>query len=385
MAAPAVAPSSFLARTAWGASKLLSDERSLQLILAVQRHRTPLLDLFFTATSFLANADFYLLAMPTLIWQGAPRVGRQTTLMVTMSLIVGNTLKDLARFPRPPSPPAWRPGGAAALDSTSFADFGWPSTHAMNAVSNPLFVAWSLRRYWDGTRRGRVVVVAAGLAYTACIACGRLYLGAHGASDIRWGLGMGLAVGSFWLHSADRFDELMLCEGGALVDSGRGGGAAAVTAATAVGPAMLGGLVAVAAAGVAAMPAPMRASVSTLQSAELLGLFVGCAAGSRQDRRRRRRCRPGQRTRAATEGGRWVALWPLQRTVLGFGLVLVLRVLSKVGASAVLGVAVRRGWLSALARALLTKLLSYGLVAWSITATVPQMFACLGIEAPARA
>ena len=56
-----------------------------------------------------ANADFYLIAEPTLFWQGFPRLARQSTYMVTAGLVIGNTLKDLAGFHRPPSPPVWRP------------------------------------------------------------------------------------------------------------------------------------------------------------------------------------------------------------------------------------------------------------------------------------
>ena len=102
------------------AGKLALDASRLPRLLALQAHRTAARDAFFTAASFCANADFCelpppvppffartfkkfsaptlltahlsadrtwpvvrpdLLALPTMIWQGAAAAGRQTTLM----------------------------------------------------------------------------------------------------------------------------------------------------------------------------------------------------------------------------------------------------------------------------------------------------------------
>ena len=150
------------------------DAASLGQLLWIQGFRTGFGDLFFVASSFCANADFYLLLLPTMIWQGAPKLGRQITYMVTSSLVLGNTIKDIVALPRPPSPPVWRPSAGAALDSSAFADFGFPSTHAMNALSNPLLIVVTLAPWWRKSRARRWGVAAASLAWAGTISFGRM-------------------------------------------------------------------------------------------------------------------------------------------------------------------------------------------------------------------
>jgi len=43
------------------------------------------------------------------------------------------------RVPRPPSPPVWIPKSAHSTDSTALRDYGFPSTHSVNGVTNPTF------------------------------------------------------------------------------------------------------------------------------------------------------------------------------------------------------------------------------------------------------
>jgi hypothetical protein len=156
------------------AARELWDVASLSQLLQIQGCRTGFGDVFFVASSFCANADFYLLLLPTMIWQGAPKLGREITYMVCSSLILGNTMKDIAALPRPPSPPVWRPTAGAALDSTAFADFGFPSTHAMNAVSNPLLIVAMLAPWWRKSRARRWGVAAASLVWAGTISFGRM-------------------------------------------------------------------------------------------------------------------------------------------------------------------------------------------------------------------
>ena len=156
------------------AARELWDAGSLGQLLWIQGYRTAFADAFFVASSFCGNADFYLLLLPTMIWQGAPKLGRQITYMVCSSLILGNTMKDIVALPRPPSPPVWRPSAGAALDSSAFADFGFPSTHAMNALSNPLLIAAALAPWWRKSRARRWGVAAAALAWAGTISVGRV-------------------------------------------------------------------------------------------------------------------------------------------------------------------------------------------------------------------
>jgi sphingosine-1-phosphate phosphatase 1 len=194
-------------------AKQLGDALQLSWLLRLQSHRSALSDAFFIASSFAGNADFYLLVLPTMIWQGAPKLARQLTYMVTSSLILGNTLKDLVALPRPPSPPVWRPARGAALDSSAFADFGWPSTHAMNAVTNPLLVAAALAPWWRGNATRKAVVVGASVSWCATISFGRLYLGAHSRSDVFAGHVLGALVAAVWVPMAGPFDAAVTTAG----------------------------------------------------------------------------------------------------------------------------------------------------------------------------
>ena len=352
---------------AFRASKQLADAARLGGLLYIQSWRTGALDAFFVATSFLGNADFYLLVLPTMLWQGAPRIGRQTTYMVTSSLVLGNTMKDLVALPRPPSPPVWRPASGAALDSSAFADFGWPSTHAMNAVSNPLLIACALAPFWRRSPRRRWAVAALSVTWAATISVGRLYLGAHSRSDVFAGHLLGLAVGCGWVLAAPWFDATVTGEGHQ-------------------GGLLVGGAMALSAGLFTLYPRRAIAGASAPQSAELTGLFLGCMVGSRQDARRRRR--RGVVADAAADGaaGHWARRchpgWvAAAREALGFALALSCRALASALSTRLVGGLRLRGPTAEGVGVLLRKLLTYFTIAWSMTGGAPPLFRALRIEA----
>jgi membrane-associated phospholipid phosphatase len=116
-------------------------------ILYMQTFRAPWLDRFMQVSSFCAEEEFYLIVLPLLFWAFDYELGFRLTLVVVGGLFFGNIIKDVFELPRPASPPVWRPHNQASLDSTGLQDFGFPSTHAMNAVTNSLVVAW-VRAFW---------------------------------------------------------------------------------------------------------------------------------------------------------------------------------------------------------------------------------------------
>ena len=367
-------------------AKKLGDARQLGALLRVQAHRTALRDAFFVATSFAGNADFYLLLLPTMIWQGAPELGRKITYMVTSSLVLGNTLKDIVALPRPPSPPVWRPTSALALDSSAFADFGWPSTHAMNAVTNPLLVAAALAPWWRRSRRRQAVVVVASLLWASTISFGRLYLGAHSRSDVFGGHLLGALVAAFWVPLVPRFD-------------------AAVTAAGAAGAWMIGGAVSLSVALFTLYPAQLLAGASAPQSAELVGLFLGCMVGSRQEAARVRRAaaaidheqgghshsvestRPtptkaGSRARDTVQ---LLASTPrraaITREALGYAIALSCRELTSTTAAYLIRSGFHfRGDVAEGLGLILRKVATYFVIAWTMAGVSPAVFRWLGIH-----
>lgn len=165
-------------------------------VVAVQ-YRTPLLDAFFTRMTFVGEEEFYLLALPWLFWNIEHKLGTQATLVVCTGIFSGNFLKDMFHIPRPPRDKVWVSPKLVKSDSTGLKDFGFPSTHSLNAFSNPAFVIV----YYLGTgalsteRPGWLALaVLAGTAYGVALAISRLYLGVHSPSDVRAGLFMGVVL-----------------------------------------------------------------------------------------------------------------------------------------------------------------------------------------------
>jgi hypothetical protein len=72
-----------------------------------------------------------------LMWWAAPGLGPFAYHLMLVSLgglLVGDCLKDVLFIPRPSHPALW----AKSHSGTTSAEYGMPSTHAMNAVSNSL-------------------------------------------------------------------------------------------------------------------------------------------------------------------------------------------------------------------------------------------------------
>jgi membrane-associated phospholipid phosphatase len=169
----------------------------------------PLMDNFFIFTSLLAEEEFYLLALPMLIWNIDYQYGRYMTMLVCGSLIVGNMLKDVFKLPRPSRQQVWIPPVLTSLDSTAARDFGFPSTHAMNALSNPLFTL--LYMYYrpgesEGVTFPYYYTVAMGTLWFLSITVGRMCLGVHSPTDLRGGIILGVISAVFWHITCDVWD-----------------------------------------------------------------------------------------------------------------------------------------------------------------------------------
>lgn len=233
--------------------------------------RCRVLDVYFQVVSFCAEEEFYLLVLPFLIWNVDRVLGRRLTLIVCFGLLAGNTMKDVFQLPRPRSPPVWRPRHQEAVDSTSLQDFGFPSTHAMNAVSNSLFVClylsaaataggspaaldpWTLL---ESASAKRMYAAAAAYIFSLCLS--RLYLGAHTPTDLRGGVALGGVVVAVYFAVSERLDAALF--------------AAADLPLKLVVSSVLFLLL---------NPQPRPGTPTFAQNALLTGLVLGCVMGSR--------------------------------------------------------------------------------------------------------
>eukprot|EP00747_Dinoflagellata_sp_TGD_P070894 gnl/TRDRNA2_/TRDRNA2_156792_c0_seq3.p1 gnl/TRDRNA2_/TRDRNA2_156792_c0~~gnl/TRDRNA2_/TRDRNA2_156792_c0_seq3.p1 ORF type:complete len:456 (+),score=46.40 gnl/TRDRNA2_/TRDRNA2_156792_c0_seq3:61-1428(+) len=176
-----------------------------------QRYRMKILDVYFSVWSFFAEEEFYLLSLPILFWNVDYRYARQMTFIVCWGLLWGNLMKDVFRLPRPRNVDSrvWVPHSASQIDSTACRDFGFPSTHSMNSLSNAVFTVLYCLHHGDG---GSQWIWHTGLAslWIFSITFGRLYLGVHSPMDVKGGLNLGLVVAMLAHVFGDAYDRLLL-------------------------------------------------------------------------------------------------------------------------------------------------------------------------------
>jgi membrane-associated phospholipid phosphatase len=193
--------------------KLKQVETGTHTILALQQRRSPILDVIMQTASFCAEEEFYLIVLPILFWTIDYFLARRVTLIVVSGLFVGNVIKDMFQLPRPTG--VWRP--SHNLDSTQLADFGFPSTHAMNSVTNSLYTVYHYRQQLlvqqQPPSSTNIILPAAALllafSYVTILSISRLYLGAHTPTDVRGGLGLGIIVLVVFCSGVDYFDSFI--------------------------------------------------------------------------------------------------------------------------------------------------------------------------------
>jgi membrane-associated phospholipid phosphatase len=156
----------------------------LPLLEGIQGWRTPLLDFYFLAMTFLGEEEFFLISLPTIYWCFDKRLGRRLVYLLVVSNVVNSAFKNIFQMPRPPE----------ELRMVQETSYGLPSGHAMNAVTLWGFAAWRLR--WIG---GWIWIIAIWVILSTAFS--RLYLGIHYPADTVTGLILGVftLLGFIWL------------------------------------------------------------------------------------------------------------------------------------------------------------------------------------------
>jgi membrane-associated phospholipid phosphatase len=201
---------------------VLSGEKTVAWI---QQSRNGVLDIFWRCVTVFGNEIMYLLLLPFLFWNVSTLMVYHVVLLWAFGFWIGNALKDTFRLPRPSCPPVSR------LERDYEAEFGLPSTHAVNALTLPFAIVVSLHwRYFvrlvndsyapmhyrieesvgtaaaaaaaaaqlDGEAYSFFASLAAVALVCALICFSRLYLGVHTPIDIYVGLGVAGALLALW-------------------------------------------------------------------------------------------------------------------------------------------------------------------------------------------
>jgi len=354
------------------------------VVVEIQRRcRSSVGDFYFSFWSFFAEEEFYLLALPILFWNIDYRFARQLTLVVCFGLLWGNLIKDVFRLPRPwnVEPKVWVPRTASQIDSTACRDFGYPSTHSMNAVSNSLFlVMYSLEYGLAGRPLNPWFLLVGVVVWIFSLCFARLYLGVHSPTDVKGGMLMGLALVFICqrpISLLDRLDRFFLSAPhfGVL-------------------------LMLLCAALLILNPQPRPMTPTFMQNCVLCGLTWGCTVGFRMETDRRHgRGILGLSTAPENgfshNGSNDIGLGLLAlRTILGYTMVLVMRAVMKCLLTLLLrqvgfdpNPAARvgekdeqpelQGWDIFAAAFLKTGV--YAALAWSITCGCPAAFEVIGL------
>ncbi|KAK2794280.1 hypothetical protein FQN52_008638 [Onygenales sp. PD_12] len=167
--------------------------------------RTPFLDSWFAITANLGTHTFYMVMLPILFWCGYTEFGRGMVHLLATGVCFSGFVKDMLCLPRPLSPPLQRitMSGSAALE------YGFPSTHATNAVSVVVYAVYHLFQSDSIDRSTRLLILAVLSVYVVSIVMGRLYCGMHGFFDVVMGSLLGAVLGIAQCKYGEAFDNFL--------------------------------------------------------------------------------------------------------------------------------------------------------------------------------
>jgi membrane-associated phospholipid phosphatase len=190
-------------------------------VLACQRLRSPLADVWFSHFPLLGNEIMFVLVIPWLIWFVDSAVARRFCLVAFAACAPCNIAKDVFRLPRPP--PRLHVRGEHEMVKEQY---GWPSGHS--AINLSVAALLAAEAFAAGAAP-LGLALALTMAHTAHVCFSRLYMGVHSAADIVGGLCIGTAVVlAFHLVGAAADAASVASAGGPLVALGLGVGVLAL-------------------------------------------------------------------------------------------------------------------------------------------------------------
>ncbi|XP_076978540.1 sphingosine-1-phosphate phosphatase 1 [Tamandua tetradactyla] len=134
----------------------------------------PLYYLFCFGTE-LGNELFYITFFPFWVWNLDPLVGRRLVVIWVLVMYLGQCTKDVIRWPRPASPPVVK------LEVFYNSEYSMPSTHAMSGTAIPISMVLLTYGRWQYPLTYGLILIA---CWCSLVCLSRIYMGMHSILDI---------------------------------------------------------------------------------------------------------------------------------------------------------------------------------------------------------
>lgn len=176
-------------------------ERGLDVVLFLQRYEAPWLTVLFEVSSHSVSVAFYGSFLPALMWCGFPELCWHLVILMTLTLYVGNAIKDLIAAPRPMGLKYGKEKLkliGRGVENLNAQEYGLPSSHTMNTLALNFYAVHYLKEKALLTDHTAALCYATVAAWVIWIALSRIYLGLHTPIDIIVGAVAGLTVVIFF-------------------------------------------------------------------------------------------------------------------------------------------------------------------------------------------
>lgn len=168
-------------------------QRGLDIIIFIQKIRSPFFDEFFQFVSFFGTHVFYMLLLAFLYWCHDKKYAARIFILFLISGWSNTVLKDLINHPRP-----YNLNPSVKIGNTTGP--GIPSGHAQQSL-----VVWAALALW---RKNRLFTFCAVL-FILLIALSRIYLGVHFPTDILGGWLIGSVIIILLWPAFDKIEKLI--------------------------------------------------------------------------------------------------------------------------------------------------------------------------------
>jgi len=193
------------ARNYWRGLLLPRIEKEVEYVVNAQKSRNAFLDQYYRAWSFMGSHTTYIIGLPLIFWLGDAFYARHLTMLMGIGLVLCNIVKDALCLPRPYSPPVQR------LSKTHHLEYGFPSSHSVNALNLPLFTVVYLLYHssYSFSWFQMVLLFATSFFVTYSISYSRIYCGMHCPTDLMGGFAIGALLLAAWLYYLQEIEEWM--------------------------------------------------------------------------------------------------------------------------------------------------------------------------------